>query len=325
MNWLITGGCGYIGLKLISCIVNTQDKNSIRVIDNLSNGEKSDLFKLANFSEVNEASIGSYKYEFIEGDIVNSELALKIGADIDILVHLAANTGVSPSVTNPMLDCQLNVVGLLNYLESSRKNNIRKFIFASSGAPAGEVVPPIHEEIVPRPVSPYGASKLAGEAYCSAYYFSFGVDTIALRFSNVYGPGSKFKSSVIAKFMKAGLKQDTLKIYGDGNQTRDFIFIDDLINAIYQASLSKIGGEVFQVASGKETSVNEIINLISNLYEEYGLAKIKTEYTKKRIGDVDRNFSDISKIRNSLLWNPEVSLEKGLRITLNYFINEKKL
>ena len=162
---------------------------------------------------------------------------------------------------------EANVIGTFNMLEAARQNNVKKFIFASSGATIGEVEPPIHEEKVPRPVSPYGASKLAGEAYCSAYYLSFGIKTVSLRFANVYGPLSKHKNSVVAKFLKQAFSGETLEIYGDGSQTRDFIYIDDLIQAIILSVKSDVGGEVFQIATFKETTVDEIAKKIKNLIE----------------------------------------------------------
>ena len=130
-----------------------------------------------------------------------------------------------------MLDCTTNVFGTLNYLEACRHNAVPRFVFASSGAPIGECKPPIHEELAAHPVSPYGASKLAGEAYCSAYARSFGIETVALRFGNCYGPLSNHKSSVVAKFVRDACRP-CVEIYGDGHQTRDFIFVEDIVEAI---------------------------------------------------------------------------------------------
>ena len=141
----------------------------------------------------------------------------------------------------------VNIVGTFNFLQAARHNNVSRFIFASSGAPAGEVVPPIHEELPPHPVSPYGASKLAGEGYCSAFNKTYGVETVMLRFGNVYGPGSLHKGSVVAKFIRNAIDGEPLVVYGDGSQTRDFIYIEDLIRAVLLASeVPNVGGKFFK-------------------------------------------------------------------------------
>jgi UDP-glucose 4-epimerase len=325
MNWLITGGCGFIGTSLIARLqLDTGVKHNIRILDNLSTGTRDDLSSVASFLEVKnveslKASLDGV--ELIVGDILDEDLAYKITKDIDIIVHLAANTGVGPSVENPRLDCYTNVIGVFNYLDAARINKIPRFIFASSGAPAGEVDPPIHEELPPHPVSPYGASKLAGEGYCSAYNKSFGIDTIALRFGNVYGPRSLHKSSVVAKFIRQALNGETLEVYGDGTQTRDFIYIDDLIDALILSShVGDIGGEVFQIASGMETTVGEMTDNLIHVMNQYGIENIRIINGEVRIGDVTRNYSDTTKAKERLNWRPKVSQEEGLEKTVEYFV-----
>jgi UDP-glucose 4-epimerase len=218
-----------------------------------------------------------------------------------------------------------NVIGIFNMLEAARQQGIKKFVSASSGATVGEVEPPIHERKVPRPVSPYGASKLAGEAYCSAYYLTFGIKTISLRFSNVYGPLSKHKSSVVAKFLKLAFSGETLEIYGDGSQTRDFIYIDDLIQAIMLSVKADVGGEAFQIATYKETTVNEIADRIKHIIESELDKKVNVVHGETRLGDVNRNYSDISKAWQMLGFSPEFSLDEGLLNTFKYFRLKNKL
>ena len=258
-NWLITGGCGFIGTALIQQLI-LEGGHFIRVVDNLSIGTRRDLSRVCEYSEQEGAS---KTVELIVGDILDQKLAQRASKQVDIIVHLAANTGVQPSVEDPMKDCAVNIQGTLNYLEAARHNQVKRFVFASSGAPVGEVEPPIHEEMAPHPVSPYGASKLAGEGYCSAYFRTFGVPTVALRFGNVYGPLSGHKNSVVAKFIRQAINGETLVIYGDGNQTRDFIYIGDLVRALcLSATANNVGGEVFQIATSAETTVGELSQLL---------------------------------------------------------------
>lgn len=328
MNWLITGGCGFIGTSLIKKL-SENPKHSIRVLDNLSVGSRDDLGMACSFTEISAHNSQVFQefpisgVQLIVGDILDEALALKVSQQADIIVHLAANTGVGPSVENPRLDCMHNVLGTFNYLEAARHNGIKRFIFASSGAPAGEVEPPIHEELAPHPVSPYGASKLAGEGYCSAYKRTYGIETIALRFGNVYGPGSKHKSSVVAKFVRQALAGETLEIYGNGNQTRDFIFIDDLINAIQLAAVTpSIGGEIFQIATNQETTVLEVSQKLVTLLRQQGLENIKLVHGEDRLGDVKRNFSDTTKAQQRLGWTCQTSLDEGIKRTIHYFLQQ---
>jgi UDP-glucose 4-epimerase len=259
----------------------------------------------------------------VVGDIRDQGLAEKVCKGIDVIVHLAANTGVMPSIEDPMADCMANVIGTVNFLEAARKNGVKRFVFASSGAPLGEQEPPIHEEMVPRPISPYGASKLCGEAYCSAYYGSFGLETVALRFGNVYGPLSSHKGSVVAKFIKHIFAGEPLPIYGDGTQTRDFIYVEDLVNAILLAlERPGVGGEVFQIATHREHTVGEVADVLNRLAEKYLSRKNEIVFENERKGEVKRNYSDISKARRMLGFEPKTSLEEGLERTFLWFLRE---
>ena len=323
-NILITGGCGFLGVSLIKKLLNFGFKN-IRLIDNLSVGNRNDLSQVCKFKEIKSADIDGIPkgIELIVGDIQDLDLAIKVSKSIDVIVHFAANTGVGPSINNPKVDMLVNVMGTFNYLEASRINKISKFIFASSGAPVGDVDPPIHEELPPHPISPYGASKLAGEGYCSAYKNTFGIETVVLRFGNVYGPGSIHKSSVVAKFIRRALNGDILEVYGDGAQTRDFIYIDDLIDAIILAlDKDNISGEIFQIASNYETTISEIANILIVELKNQGIKNITLKNISKRIGDVRRNFSDTTKARERLGWNAQIKLNEGLSRTVRYFLSE---
>jgi UDP-glucose 4-epimerase len=317
----VTGGCGFIGTATIRSLLTEHPEAVIRVVDNLSVGSREDLKLVTDYSECSVAeAVDSHGVTLIEADIRNAQDMAACARGVDCILHLAANTGVAPSVENPRLDMEQNVSGTFNMLEAARINRVKKFIFASSGAPAGEVEPPIHEEIAPHPVSPYGASKLAGEAYCSAYARTFGVKTIALRFGNVFGPLSKHKSSVVAKFIRQAFNGEVCEIYGDGGQTRDFIYIDDLVQAIFRASTADLGGEVFQIASGREHTVDEVANIIREELAALAGLDMQITYGESRLGDVRRNYADTSKSARVLQWKPEWDLREGIRETIRYFI-----
>lgn len=323
MNWLITGGCGFIGRALIAELMSRPGQR-IRVFDNLSVGSREDLAGVAPFTEIAPGSdLGTWDdgVGLLVGDILDADLAHGACTGAQVVVHLAANTGVGPSVEDPMADCRTNVIGTVNMLEGCRAGGAGRFVFASSGAPLGVQTPPLHEEMAAHPASPYGASKLAGEGYCSAYYHAFGIETVALRFGNVYGEGSGKKNSVVAKFIKQALAGERLEIYGDGGQTRDFIHISDLVGAIVRAAETpNIGGEAFQIATAAETTVAEVSRELVRAMAAEGIAEPEVFYGPSRTGDVARNYSDTTKARERLDWTAQVALADGLRRTVRHFL-----
>lgn len=322
--WLITGGCGFIGKRLVATLV--QRGTPTRIVDNLSVGSLEDLRRAVQteieISDSRDLSLAKARVpQFVQGDILDAELMGRVSEGARVVVHLAANTGVGPSVENPRLDCTVNVIGTLNALEAARAAKATRFVFASSGAPIGEVEPPIHEELAPHPVSPYGASKLAGEGYCSAYARTFGIATVVLRFGNVYGPGSTHKSSVVAKFIRDAMTNGALTINGDGGQTRDFIYIDDLLDAIVcAASRENVGGETFQIATARETTVREIAHMMQTKLPQHGIPAPDLYYGAARLGDVRRNFSDTTKAKARLGWTAKTDLSEGIDRTIQWFV-----
>ena len=327
MNWLVTGGCGFIGTALIRTLMQEGD-HGIRVVDNLAVGTREDLAAAGDFVEISPDGPGPIssdgRVELLVGDIQDAGLALGAAEGADVIVHLAANTGVMPSVEDPRADCMSNVIGTLNFLEAARHNGVDRFVFASSGGTViGDAEPPIHEEMVAHPVAPYGASKLAGEGYCSAYFQTFGIGTVALRFGNVYGPLSGHKNSVVARFIKRAMDGEVLEIYGDGTQTRDFIFVDDLIRAIrLSATTDGVGGEVFQIATSAETTVQELTDRLIPAMAAAGLEGVEVRNTDARRGEVRRNYADTSKAHRMLGWKAEIGLDEGLRRTVDSFVHE---
>ena len=325
VNWLVTGGCGFIGTALIRSLTE-EGGHAVRVVDNFAVGTRDDLAAASDFVEVSSGEltpmVSGEQIELVAGDLTDDDLALRAAGGADVIVHFAANTGVMPSVEDPRADCMSNVVGTLNYLEAARHAGVGRFIFASSGGTViGEAEPPIHEEMVPHPVAPYGASKLAGEGYCSAYFQTFGLETVALRFGNVYGPLSGHKNSVVARFIKRAVEGEVLEIYGDGTQTRDFIYVDDLIRAVrLSATVAGVGGEVFQIATSAETTVQELTDRLLPALAAAGIDGIEVRNTAARRGEVRRNYADTSKARRMLGWRTEVGLDDGLRRTVDWFV-----
>jgi UDP-glucose 4-epimerase len=325
MKVLITGGCGFIGVNLVKFL--SEMGFTVRVVDNLSVG-KNEYLKALSLPK---------PPQLIVEDIRNKEAMDEAVNGMDAVVHLAAHTSVVESLENPEEDWDINVNGTLNVLEACRRNGVEKFIFASSNAVVGEQEPPIDETVIPRPLSPYGASKLAGEALCSTYYHSFGLKTTSLRFANCYGPFSDHKSSVISRFIDWAKEGKPLIIYGDGNQTRDFVHANDVCQAIYLAltgiaptqvaqqseiaqgslPLTDSYGEVFQIASGVETSINELARLMADIVRDSapssGGSQLKVIHEPERVGEIRKNYSNIAKARKVLGFKPKVELHQGLQ------------
>ncbi len=338
---LITGGCGFVGLNLLGYLLE-QGVTRVRILDNLSVGTREDLeeyLKERGSLSLREEEAQRWAYDWtprdnpsdtrsislIAADIRDSHGVAALLGDGEAVVHLAAQTDVIRSVEDPYNDFENNVLGILNMLQAAAGHKCPAFVFASSAAPMGNQPPPDREDIAPRPLSPYGAAKLAGEGYCCAFTGSFGLPTAALRFANVYGPYSTYRSSVIAKFLRQALLGETLVIYGDGDQTRDFVHTRDLAQAIYRALTAllkdpkNVGGELFQVATGRETRINELFGMIKELVERDTEQKVHLEYVPPRAGEIYRYFADISKAKSVLGFSPDMDLRTGVEETWAWF------
>jgi UDP-glucose 4-epimerase len=296
---LVTGGAGFIGVNLAPVLADLG--LATRCFDDFTTGHRADAERAA-YDEI------------VEGDVRDLGALTEATRDCTHVVHLAAQPGIPASVADPLSNAELNVQGTLHALVAARDAGVQGFVFASSTAPLGEITPPAHEEMVPRPTSPYGAAKLAGEAYCSAFASSYGLPTAALRFSNVYGPFSYHKGSVVAAFCKQALAGEPLVVYGDGSQTRDFVYVDDLCRGISAAVTTGGKGLVAHLASGIETTVLDVAHLVS---ERVGGAAI--EHRPPRAGDVARSYADISLAREALGYTPRVDLAEGLDRTVSWF------
>lgn len=305
----ITGGAGFVGSNLTRYLLE-QGRCQVTVYDNLSSGSKATLDKAIADSGQNDS------LKFVQADILDFESLSRAMAGHDVVVHLAAHTQVRESIKNPEPHLAVNSTGTFNVIEAARQQNVDKFVFASSNAAVGEQIPPINETMIPKPLSPYGAVKLYGEALCSAYHCCYGLKTASLRFANVYGPYSDHKTSVIAKFLKRIKEDKGLEIYGDGLQTRDFVHASDISQAIHlvithnNSGLST-WGEVFQIASGTETS---IIDLAKMLISFTNRSEQDISFTDPMKGEIRKNFSDISKANKILGYSPQMKLDTQLKM-----------
>jgi UDP-glucose 4-epimerase len=301
MKILVTGGCGFVGTNLVAHL-NRVGGYEITVFDNESLGKR-------RFLEGLDA-------KFEHGDLRDANAIRGAIEGQDAIIHLAADTQVISSIDHPAYNFDVNVRGSLNLLEAMRETGVSQLVNASTGgAILGEVTPPVHEEMVAKPMSPYGASKLAVEGYASAYGACYGIRTVSLRFSNVYGPRSFHKGSVVAFFFKQILAGVPLVVYGDGEQSRDFVFADDLSEGI-RLALNVDRTEVIQLGVGRPTSVNKLIDIIGGIV---GFDKIELQYEPARAGEIVYNYCDISKARALLDFNPQTALEEGLRKTWTWF------
>lgn len=299
-NVLITGGAGFIGRHLAAHLVNRGDV-AVTVFDNESLGSREHL--------------DLERIRFIKGDLRNRDELRAALEGQEAVVHLAADTRVMDSIENPAYNFESNVVGTFNLFELCRELGVQRIVAASTGgAILGEVEPPVHEEMAPRPTSPYGASKLMLEGYLSAYSSSYGINGCALRFSNIYGPRSFHKGSVVAHFYKRVLTGDPLVVYGDGSQTRDYLYVGDLVQVIWAAVERDVTG-AYQLGSGRGTTLNELIDAMR---EVTGLA-LDVRYEDFRAGEIRDTWCKIDKARAELDFDPSTDLVEGLSRTWAWF------
>ena len=302
MRILVTGGCGFIGANLISRL-REAEPCFIRVLDNESVGRLD--------------WIREFDVDFVLGDIRDATAVSDALDEIDTVVHLAADTRVVDSITDPTHNYDVNVNGTLTLLETMRKKGVTRIVNASTGgAIIGEATPPVNEDMVARPASPYGAAKLAVEGYLSAYSASYGFNAVSLRFSNVYGRRSYHKGSVVAAFMRRIASGEEITVYGDGSQTRDYVFADDLCEGIRRAMGAASSG-VYQLGTGVGTSINELIDIMRDVI---GPAfPFDVVYEDFRQGELLHTWCDISKAVTVLGYAPTTRLSDGLRQTWSWF------
>jgi len=302
---LITGAAGFIGSNLTDKLLEIGAE--VIGLDNLFNGRIENL----------EEALKNKKFQFHKGDIRDINFLLDILKDIDIIFHEAAFTSVPQSVKMPESCNDVNVNGTLNLLNAARKKDVEKIIFASSSSVYGDTPTLPKKEDMPRlPISPYGVSKLACEAYMQAFHQVYGLKTISLRYFNVFGPRQKDSpySGVIAIWLGRIINNEDLIIFGDGEQSRDFTYIKDVVQANLMAAEYDVSGEILNVGAGSPITLNDLAKLILNITDKKNLKLI---YTDPRPGDILHSYADISKAKRIIGFQPEYDQEQGLR---DYFI-----
>jgi UDP-glucose 4-epimerase len=299
---LITGGAGFIGSNLARGLVASGDR--VRILDDLSIGQAGYLTGVP--------------HEFVRGSLADAATVRSAVVGVDAIVHLAARAGIDDSVRDPLGTFEANVAWSVGLLEAARLAGVRRFVFASSNAAAGDHAPPSDETDLPHPLSPYGASKLAIEAYCQAYAATFGLAACALRFSNAYGPYALHKRSVVAAWLRAALTGQPIEINGDGSQTRDFVHADDLAAAVIAALAAPepdIAGELFQAGTGVETTVAQLADEIARAVGR----PVEIRHAPARVGDVQRNVARVDKAAAILGYRAAGPLADGLARTAAWF------
>lgn len=306
-RYLITGGAGFIGSHL--CRVLLERGDSIVILDSLDSGK---LSNIEDFLERNNV-------EFVEDSILNEDRILSLCNKIDGIFHLAALVSVQRSIDDPQLNHQVNIDGFFNVLEAARKQKIAKIVLASSAALYGNNCSPPHNEIFPvDPLSPYAVGKYSSEVYSSVYYHLYGVETVCLRFFNVYGPNqdpSSPYSGVISKFFEAIRRGTSITIFGDGEQTRDFVYVLDVVQALLLSMDSECHG-IYNVGTGISSSINQLATRIINITKK----EIQIIHQEARPGEVRDSYADISKIRVDIGFNPVYSLDIGLLETYHWWM-----
>ena len=307
MKYIVTGGAGFIGSHIVEALAESHE---VVVIDNFSSG------KQENLNMVRDSVTG------IQGSITNLSLLKKVFKEADGIFHEAAIASVTGSVDNPIATHQTNLTGTLKVLLAARDCQVKKVVFASSSAIYGEEPTlPKREDMPPAPLSPYAVSKLAGEYYCNVFSELFGVKTVSLRYFNVFGPRQDPNSeyaAVIPKFITRILNNQPPLIFGDGTQTRDFIYVKDVVQANMLAMQSSVTG-TFNIGSGQSTDLNTLASSLEKIMK----VSLPPVYEKPRSGDIRDSVSDITAAKKALEYQTEYSLEKGLEETISWFRHRK--
>jgi UDP-glucose 4-epimerase len=305
-TFLVTGGAGFIGSHIAETLVARGDR--VRVLDNLSTGFRSNLNGFAD------------RIEFIEGDVADAQVVARAVEGVDCIFHEAALASVPLSVERPLDSHAACATGTVTLLEAARRAGVRRVVYAASSAAYGDRPTSSKRETdLPAPLSPYAAAKLAGELYCQAFWSTFGLETVALRYFNVFGPrqdpNSQY-SAVIPLWITATLAGQQLVVYGDGLQSRDFCFVANVVHAnLLAADAPGVAGRTINVADGRSTTLLTLISAINRLLG----TNVKPQFAPARPGDVRESQADITLARTLLAYEPPVDFEDGLRRSIDYY------
>jgi UDP-N-acetylglucosamine 4-epimerase len=314
-TFLITGGAGFVGSNIARYLMK-YGAGKVKVLDNLSEG------KIENI----QPFLDEPNFEFTNGDICNSETCRKACDGVDYISHQAALGSIPRSLATPLLTNEANVTGFLNMLTAAKDAKVKRFVYASSSSVYGDSQKlPKVEEHIGDPLSPYAASKFVNEVYAGVYALNYGIEVVGLRYFNIFGPNQKPDgpyAAVIPLFIDALLKGESPFINGDGEQSRDFTFVENAVQANIRGMFSQVegaAGKVYNIAFGERTTVNE---LYFNLKDLVG-SDVNPTYRDPRQGDVIDSLADISKAKAFLAYNPQVNIKDGLEVTLKWFADNQ--
>jgi nucleoside-diphosphate-sugar epimerase len=307
-NVLVTGGAGFIGSHLTEALL--QEGHRVRVLDDFSTGKRENLIFDKKYPSL----------EIIEGDIRHLAICQKAMKGIEYVFHEAALPSVQRSVEDPLGSNAVNGGGTLNILFAAREEAVKRVIYASSSSIYGDTPTlPKHEEMLSHPLSPYALQKYIGEQYCRLFYELYGLETVSLRYFNIFGPKqdpNSIYSAVIPKFIEALLQGSPPIIFGDGEQSRDFTYIENVVQAnLLAMSAEHLHGEAINIACAERTSLNQLVNVLKKILG----SKVSPVYEEPRKGDVRHSLADIRKGKEILNYEPKVGIESGLRKTVEFF------
>lgn len=302
---LVTGGVGFVGSNLVERVIKCGGE--VTVLDDLFTGSRDNIDK-------------GFEYKFVKGSVTDQDLVTRLVDESDLVAHMAARN-IIVSTKNPRSDYEVNIGGTLNVLMAARETGIERIVYTSSASVYGNPrIIPINEDERPHTFSPYSVSKLAGENYCNAFYETYGTPVAVVRYSNVYGPKQDPQNpycGVISKFMEAIHLDKRPQIHGDGQQTRDFTYVDDAVDATLLALASpKSEGMIFNLGTGTETRIVDLISILSRLM---GKDIVPENIDRRDIDNIRRRVLNIERIRTRLRWQPTVSLEEGLKRTVEWY------